>query len=520
MSEKNSHIIKHIMSQKWLMQPEELEKLVAIASREYKNMEAVSQRRESRDIIPLNNVMGNTGIINFFGPSFKRANLFTEISGATNIEGVGEELKLMVQNPNIKSVVINFDSPGGEVAGVAELGSLIKDLSQIKPIVAHVSNMATSAAYWIASQTKFINMSPTAIVGSIGVVCTVHVDNEDDGTIEIVSKNAPNKRLGPKEEGFVEQVQSEIDDLEEVFIETVAEGRNTTVENVIENFGNGGVFVAKRALELGMADKISSFDSLIKNLNQGGLDMLQNSSTSDIIIKVNSQDEKINLEKGNDSMSGDDNSKQIKEMEKTLEGQSKTIDNLLSMSTGHREYMENLEYAQRLQFVALSNKERDGVIARNHDPVVYTTMDGEDIKASAGKIALEKAMKLDEMMKKNIELNEQVRKNILSARAEEELNNLPGTTEIKAELLGALDNIDPKSKDLIIQSLRAKNEEMKSAFSILGAANEPVSLDEKGQLDALVEKYAKDNKCSIHKARSEVQMTKEGADLYKKIYKS
>lgn len=517
MSKKNINIIKHIMSQKWLMEPDELSKLVAITTREYSNVEEALDKISEREGFSVsNNLTGNVGVIDFFGTSFRRANLFTETSGCTDLQSIGEQLRSMVKDSNIKSIIINFDSPGGEVAGVSELGSLIKELSSVKPIIAHVSDMAASAAYWLASQTNFINMSPTATVGSIGVICTVYVQEGEASPKTFVSANAPLKRMGPNDEGFDEKMQSTVDDLEQLFLEAVASGRNTTVESVINNFGNGDTFFAKKAIDLGMADKIGSLDNLINMLNDNKFDMLQNGNTSSIIIQANADNQNEVLSMSEVKVETKDIEKEMKDKE--MKDQSALINNLLAMSTGHREYMENLDQAQKLEFAAMSNLEREALVIKNHDPVVYTTIDGEEIKASHGRVALEKVIELDVMKSRNKELEKLAHKNSLIIKADQELPNLPGTNDVKAELLGLIENMeDGEAKNKIMNSLKANNANMASAFETKGTSTQSEANSDNETFENMVEDYMNKHSCSVHVARSKVATTSHGAGLYNKM---
>ena len=77
---------------------------------------------------------------------------------------------------NQDAVILDIDSPGGTVAGTPELGAAVAALNGQKPVYAFSSGLMCSAAYWIASQAEAIYATPSARVGSIGVVQTV-IDN-------------------------------------------------------------------------------------------------------------------------------------------------------------------------------------------------------------------------------------------------------------------------------------------------------------------------------------------------------
>ena len=79
----------------------------------------------------------------------------------------------------IRSVLRDICSPGGEAACMAGLADLIRSVRQTKPVTAFVNEMAASAAYSIASAASEIAISPTSILGSIGVVM-LHADRSDE----------------------------------------------------------------------------------------------------------------------------------------------------------------------------------------------------------------------------------------------------------------------------------------------------------------------------------------------------
>lgn len=153
---------------------------------------------------------------------------------------------------SVKSIEYQIDSPGGTVAGMFETSDAIRNAE--KPTRAIVTGMAASAAYGLASQADSIEATArTACIGSIGVVTTRFVS---DYVVDITSSNAPNKRPDARTEEGRAAIRAELDEIESLFIEGIAEGRNTTASNVEKNYGRGGTMLADNALKNGMIDKI------------------------------------------------------------------------------------------------------------------------------------------------------------------------------------------------------------------------------------------------------------------------
>jgi signal peptide peptidase SppA len=117
------------------------------------------------------------GVVAIEGPILRKPDLFARIFfGATSSEEIGEALREAAGRPDIKAVFLNIDSPGGTVAGTPELAAAVASLNKQKPVYAFSSGLMASAAYWVASQATAIYATPSAQVGSIGVVQAV-IDN-------------------------------------------------------------------------------------------------------------------------------------------------------------------------------------------------------------------------------------------------------------------------------------------------------------------------------------------------------
>ena len=239
-----------------------------IARENRKTPEAIA-REMGRDMKDANAVSIRDGVavIKVSGPLFRYANLMTRICGATSYELLAQDFNKAVQNPKIKGILLDIDSPGGEVNGCSELSDMIYQARGTKPIVAYASGACCSGAYWIASACDKILAADTAILGSIGVVSIFEKDDEDK-TIEIVSSQSPNKRPDINTEEGKAKIQARVDELAEVFIAKVARNRGISEDDVVNNFGAGDVSVGKSAVRSGLADGLASFEEIIADLNK------------------------------------------------------------------------------------------------------------------------------------------------------------------------------------------------------------------------------------------------------------
>lgn len=212
-------------------------------------------------------IRDGVAVIKVSGPLFRYANLMTRVCGATSYELLAQDFNKAVQSPQIKGILLDIDSPGGEVNGCSELSDMIYQARGKKPIIAYASGACCSGAYWIASACDKIFVADTAILGSIGVVSIFEKDDEDK-TIEIVSSQSPNKRPNINTEEGRAKIQSRVDELAEVFISKVARNRNITADDVVKNFGAGDVSVGQHAVRQGLADGLSSFEAIVTNFNK------------------------------------------------------------------------------------------------------------------------------------------------------------------------------------------------------------------------------------------------------------
>ncbi|MGE0289674.1 MAG: S49 family peptidase [Bradyrhizobium sp.] len=251
-------------AQPWAIQPETLETIARIARREHEGPEAVAAKLGR----PLQNartvtVRDGVAIIPVTGPIFRYANLFTEISGATSLEVLARDFSAAQADPLVKSVVLEINSPGGQVSGIAEMAHMIR--AAAKPVIAYVDGMAASAGYWLAAAAREVVINKTSQVGSIGAVLGIS-GRARDGVIEIVSSQSPKKRPDAATNEGRAQLQAQIDALAQVFIEDVAAYRGVSVESVLSDFGQGDIKVGAAAVTAGMADRVSTLEEVIAGL--------------------------------------------------------------------------------------------------------------------------------------------------------------------------------------------------------------------------------------------------------------
>ena len=210
---------------------------------------------------------GNVGVIHISGIISRHADMLASFlgMGSAAIENIAKDFQSLLDNEEVKSIILDFDTPGGAITGVNELAEIIYNARGIKPIKAYVTGMACSAGYFLAAACDEIIIDEMGSVGSIGVMRVVSKQN--DKSVIFKSSQSPMKNIdGESEQGRAEY-QAKVDYLASIFIDKVAKYRGITSDEVINRGNKGGVLVGAVAVTAGLADRLGSMDMLINELN-------------------------------------------------------------------------------------------------------------------------------------------------------------------------------------------------------------------------------------------------------------
>jgi len=218
--------------------------------------------RESDD--PELEVRDGVAVIPINGSLTRRESFF---SGG-NYPTITALFKQAIERADVRAVVFNIDSPGGDALGLAELSDLIFSKRGAKPIDAVIRGLGASAAYFIASSADAVFGAREAIVGSIGTIMTLVDWSKFDERIgiqeiNIVASQSPRKNPDPTTVEGRAQLQEEVDGIADVFVRSVARNRGVSVETVLSSFGQGGVFVGDAAQRAGLIDGIATLDQVV-----------------------------------------------------------------------------------------------------------------------------------------------------------------------------------------------------------------------------------------------------------------
>lgn len=214
---------------------------------------------------------GGVAVLNIEGIMAPKANLFMRVSGGMSTQQLSAQVESAIADPRVKALILAIDSGGGSTIGSPELATTIRQLAQVKPIVAVSDGAMASAAYWVGSAANAIYITgPTIQVGSIGVVATHTYNPQATGsqTTEITAGRY--KRMGtttkPLDEEGTAYIQQMVDHLYAVFVDAVAENRGTTTQAVLDHMADGRMFVGQQAIDAGLVDGIATVDEIAEQL--------------------------------------------------------------------------------------------------------------------------------------------------------------------------------------------------------------------------------------------------------------
>ena len=271
------NIFNKVYQTPWLITQEGLDTILAILDRkangEDLSLEQLSELREQNEERNKLHVPDSPGIavLPIQGSIFPKANLLTEFSGGTSIEKLMSDFNTLMSEPNVKGILLDINSPGGSADMIQEMADVIYSAreSQLKPIWASANSMAASAAYYLGSQAEKLFMTPSGVVGSIGVI-SVHTDesgaDEKAGLKRTVLTVGENKGIGhpyaPLDDKAKQIKLEEMTEIYDDFVASVARGRGVSADEVTENYGKGRVYKSRSALEKGMVDGVKTINAV------------------------------------------------------------------------------------------------------------------------------------------------------------------------------------------------------------------------------------------------------------------
>lgn len=218
-------------------------------------------------------VEAGTAIITVTGELCNRGAWMGASSGLTSYEGIAAQLRAALADPAVDSMVLDLDTPGGEAVGAFECAAAVAAAARQKPVTAFVDGMAASAGYALASGADRIVVTPSAIVGSIGVVM-MHLDQskrmERAGVAVTLIFAGDHKvdghSFGPLPDGVKADLKAEVDGFYAMFVDTVASNRGMDADAVRAT--QARCFMGEDGIAAGLADEIGSLDTILASFQR------------------------------------------------------------------------------------------------------------------------------------------------------------------------------------------------------------------------------------------------------------
>lgn len=211
--------------------------------------------------------VGKVGVVPLVGAIGKGLSNYDKATGGADVDEFRAELAKMAARPDVETVLIHVNSPGGTVVGVREAADAVYNLG--KPTVTFSDDLMASAGYFIGSQADRVVVTPSSAIGSIGVYQVLYeVDTTRDGFKVEALKSGDLKGAGiygvpitPEQKAYL---QANIEEMGADFRSTVLRKRSLVSMDDMRGQDFTGRTAAAKGLATGLANGL---DDLIAELN-------------------------------------------------------------------------------------------------------------------------------------------------------------------------------------------------------------------------------------------------------------
>ena len=218
---------------------------------------------------PYRTTANGIAIVPIIGSLVNRGSFFDAFSGVSSYEKIKYLVSMAAADPDVRAIVLDIDSPGGEAIGAFETADAIRAASKTKSVIAAANGLCCSAAYAIASAATRIVVSPSTIMGSVGVVL-LHVDHSrridkaglTPTLIHAGARKVDGHPYAPLDEDVHSELQSEIERFMDLFVACVSKGRRDLSEADIRAT-EARTYLGADAVKVGFADEVGTLESVV-----------------------------------------------------------------------------------------------------------------------------------------------------------------------------------------------------------------------------------------------------------------
>ncbi len=187
--------------------------------------------------------------------------------GETMVDDLKIALRQAADDSDVKAIVLNVDSPGGEVTASDEIYAAVKQVREKKPVVIYMGSLAASGGYYISCAGSWLMANETTLTGSIGVIIeTLNYQNlfGKIGLDMVVFKSGQFKdilsgarAMTPEEQQYIQSLVMEIYGK---FVGIVAQERHLPEDQLRKGIADGRVISGKDALADKLIDQLGQID--------------------------------------------------------------------------------------------------------------------------------------------------------------------------------------------------------------------------------------------------------------------
>jgi protease-4 len=195
-------------------------------------------------------------------------------SSMASAEKICQHLKMAQKDKSVKAVIMQINSPGGEVVASDQIHHAVMQVRKSgKPVVAVIGTMGASGGYYIACAGDKIIAHRLSITGSIGVIIQnfkyydllkkIGVKSDTYTSCKYKDILSGARKEKPGERAII---QEHINKVYKAFIQIVADGRPQLTMKQLENsiITDGRIFLGSEALKLKLIDELGFFDDAVK----------------------------------------------------------------------------------------------------------------------------------------------------------------------------------------------------------------------------------------------------------------
>lgn len=218
---------------------------------------------------------GVIAVLPIYGVLAQRTGARGEALGFVSLWRFTQAFRAALADDSVGGILLDIDSPGGSVYGVAELAEEIHRARERKPIFAIANSLAAAGAYWLASAAGKFYVTLGGEVGSIGIVAA-HQDVSkglkcagiSTTLIKAGKYKTEGSPFGPLGVAAKQHMQSRVNEYHRMFVGAVAAYRGVAESVVRQGYGQGRVVDAQTAKAEGMVDDVATLDEVVRRLAQ------------------------------------------------------------------------------------------------------------------------------------------------------------------------------------------------------------------------------------------------------------